>query len=90
MNRNIDNLGRVVIPKPMRKQLDIKNNDLLNIELQDNKIIITKPGAVDYKAIIKEAIEDLKFNQYKAEIEEDNFEYDLFQTTIDILNKGLK
>lgn len=90
MNRNIDELGRLCIPKEMRKQLDIKNNDLLNIELQDNKIIITKPNAVDYKAIIKEAIEDLKFNQYKAEIEEDNFEYDLFQTTIDILNKGLK
>ena len=90
MNRNIDELGRLCIPKEMRKQLDIKNNDILNIELQDNKIIITKPGAVDYKAIIKEAIEDLKFNQYKAEIEEDNFEYDLFQTTIDILNKGLK
>lgn len=89
MNRNIDNLGRIVIPKEMRTQLDIKENDPLNIELQDNKIIITKPDTVDYKAIIKEAIEDLKFNQYKAEIEENDVEYDLFQTTIDILNKGL-
>lgn len=89
MNRNIDALGRIVIPKEMRTQLDIKENDPLNIELQDNKIIITKPDTVDYKAIIKEAIEDLKFNQYKAEIEENDVEYDLFQTTIDILNKGL-
>lgn len=57
MNRNIDTLGRIVIPKEMRTQLDIKENDPLNIQLQDNKIIITKPDAVDYKARVEKAIE---------------------------------
>ena len=60
MNRNIDTLGRIVIPKEMRKQLDIKENDPLNIELQDNKIIITKTNTVDYKAIVDKAIEYMK------------------------------
>ena len=60
MNRNIDTLGRIVIPKEMRKQLNIKENDPLNIELQDNKIIITKPDTVDYKAIVDKAIEYMK------------------------------
>lgn len=60
MNRNIDTLGRIVIPKEMRKQLDIKENDPLNIELQDNKIIITKPDTVDYKVIVDKAIEYMK------------------------------
>ena len=60
MNRNIDTLGRIVIPKEMRKQLDIKENDPLNIELQDNKIIITKPDTVDYKAIVDKATEYMK------------------------------
>ena len=60
MNRNIDTLGRIVIPKEMRKQLDIKENDPLNIELQDNKIIITKHDTVDYKAIVDKAIEYMK------------------------------
>ena len=60
MNRNIDTLGRIVIPKEMRKQLYIKENDPLNIELQDNKIIITKPDTVDYKAIVDKAIECMK------------------------------
>lgn len=60
MNRNIDTLGRIVIPKEMRTQLDIKENDPLNIELQDNKIIITKPDTVDYKAIVDKAIEYMK------------------------------
>ena len=55
MNRNIDTLGRIVIPKEMRKQLDIKENDPLNIELQDNKIIITKPDTVDYKEMVEKA-----------------------------------
>ena len=57
MNRKIDTLGRIVLPKEMRTQLDIKENDPLNIELQDNKIIITKPDTVDYKAIVEKAIE---------------------------------
>ena len=60
MNRNIDTLGRIVIPKEMRKQLHIKENDPLNIELQDNKIIITKTNTVDYKAIVDKAIEYMK------------------------------
>ena len=47
MNRKIDDLGRIVLPKEMRTQLDIKENDPLNLELQDNKIIITKPDTVD-------------------------------------------
>lgn len=59
MKRKIDELGRIVIPKEMRKELDIKENDPLNIEVQDNKIIITKPDTVDYKAIVKEAREYL-------------------------------
>ena len=57
MNRKIDTLGRIVLPKEMRTQLNIKENDPLNIELQDNKIIITKPDTVDYKAIVEKAIE---------------------------------
>ena len=57
MNRKIDDLGRILLPKEMRRQLDIKENDPLNIELQDNKIIITKPDTVDYKAIVEKAIE---------------------------------
>ena len=57
MNRKIDDLGRIALPKEMRRQLDIKENDPLNIELQDNKIIITKPDTVDYKAIVEKAIE---------------------------------
>lgn len=42
MNRHIDNLGRIVIPKEIRKSLGLLNNELVNIELDNNRIILTK------------------------------------------------
>ena len=47
MNRTIDSLGRLVIPKEMRDKLNLKNGDEVAIELLDNKIIITNPNKED-------------------------------------------
>lgn len=65
MNRKIDELGRLVIPKEMRNKLGIKDNDPVNIECIENKIIITNPSEIDYKARIDKAIEF--YNTYKQE-----------------------
>lgn len=40
--RKIDELGRVVIPIELRKILDIKERDSLEISLNDNGILIKK------------------------------------------------
>ena len=40
--RKIDELGRIVIPKEMRRVLDIQSSDPVEIELEGNKIIVTK------------------------------------------------
>jgi transcriptional pleiotropic regulator of transition state genes len=40
--KKIDNLGRIVIPRNIRKALDIKDWDDLYVELSDNSIVITK------------------------------------------------
>ena len=40
--RNIDELGRVVVPKEIRKKLGISNTDPVEIYVEDNKIILTK------------------------------------------------
>lgn len=41
--RKIDELGRIVIPKELRKTLNIKNNDDIEITiLEDNKILLQK------------------------------------------------
>ena len=40
--RNVDELGRIVIPKEMRKKMYISNNDPLEIFVEDDRIILTK------------------------------------------------
>ena len=40
--RNIDELGRVVVPKELRKKLGIENTDPVEIYVEGEKIILTK------------------------------------------------
>lgn len=40
--RRIDALGRFVLPKELRKSLDIKQNDYLQIFVDDDSIILKK------------------------------------------------
>lgn len=60
MKRNIDALGRIVIPVEIRKQLDINNGDSVDIDLVDNKIVISNPSEIDYKQVVKELKEWLE------------------------------
>ena len=40
--RHVDELGRIVIPKEMRKKMDIANSDPVEIYVDGDKIILTK------------------------------------------------
>lgn len=60
MKKNIDNLGRIVIPVEMRKSLNIDLGDAVNITQEENKIIITNPDEIDYKERCERAIEYTK------------------------------
>lgn len=42
IERKLDGLGRIVIPKEIRNELNFKENQPLNINLIDNAVIITK------------------------------------------------
>ena len=42
ITRPIDQLGRVVIPKEMRKHLQINDGDLLEIRLEDSSIVLSR------------------------------------------------
>ena len=42
--RKIDELGRIVLPIEIRKNLDIKERDSLEISLKDDGIFIKKEG----------------------------------------------
>lgn len=41
MRQVIDNSGRVLIPKPYRKDFDLENGDMVEISIEDKRIIIT-------------------------------------------------
>ena len=40
--RNIDELGRIVVPKELRRMLEINNNDPVEIFVEGDKIILRK------------------------------------------------
>jgi len=42
MTRPIDNLGRIVLPIEIRKSLDIVSGDLLDISLENDRVVLTK------------------------------------------------
>ena len=46
--RQLDNLGRLVLPKKMREALNINDGDFLKISLENNSIVIRrdKPACV--------------------------------------------
>ena len=71
--RSIDELGRLVVPKEIRKNLDIKPKDPIEIYVEDGRIILTKIGCscifckseeklLQYgeKLVCKNCIENLK------------------------------
>ena len=72
MFRNVDELGRVVIPKEMRKRLGIGSNDPVEICVDGDRIVLekyrmcchfcsTEDGLVEFKgkSVCRRCIEEL-------------------------------
>ncbi len=56
--RRIDNLGRIVIPKEVRKSLRIKNGDLIEIIIKNNAVILQKNSTLkNFEAFGQELVE---------------------------------
>lgn len=69
MNRKIDNLGRISIPKEMRDKIGLSNGDEVKLESSGDKIILSNPKNFDLEAYLMEQIEINKddasaFNAY--------------------------
>lgn len=75
MIRKMDNLGRIVIPIEIRKQLEIDDKTNLKIEVEDNKIVISKDIS-DYSKMLY-ANEELsrKVIYYEKLLKENNISY---------------
>lgn len=60
MTRRIDELGRLVIPKEIRKSLRIKDNDQVEISVVDNKILLSKYESITKNEVISNLLNCLK------------------------------
>ena len=56
ITRRIDELGRIVIPKEIRKNLKIKSSDELEIKVIDNKVILSKYDGLEQEKIVNELL----------------------------------
>lgn len=91
MKRKVDEVGRIVIPSEIRKELNIDDTTDLKIELINGKIILSKPDETDYKEIVYKALnflspyikgehDDITYEElcvlYKILLKEGNYEVD--------------
>ena len=54
--KNIDNLGRIVIPMDVRRKLQINTGDVLSITCNDKNIMLTKYSNLDNNSKVIEVI----------------------------------
>ena len=80
--KRIDELGRIVIPKDIRKRLSIRTNDSLEIGLDGDKIVLNKMVAIkeynDYvKTLLEFVIDDDSTAYPNGAVHTDGYYYEL-------------
>ena len=60
MNRKIDKMGRISIPKEMRDKIKLGIGSEAHVVLEGNKIVISNPGEFDLKKYIEEQMKMFK------------------------------
>lgn len=74
IKRKLDDLGRLVVPKHIRKELGLKSGDEVNIELVDRNIIVTTTKRLKNREEIENEIQRLvntPNKDYKSELIEE-------------------
>lgn len=64
MVRRIDELGRIVIPKEIRKQLMMKEGESISFSLEDDKIILTKFSMLNKLSPIIDSLLEALYQKY--------------------------
>ena len=64
MQRKIDSLGRLVIPKEMRRQLGVEENGIVNLKFSNDEIIIYNPEKIGIKSEV-EKLRELSVEKLK-------------------------
>lgn len=66
--RKIDSLGRIVIPKEIRKNLGIKDGETLEIFLEEERIVLSKCSSLNSIEKYSSIISDIVYNITKKNI----------------------
>lgn len=66
--RKIDSLGRIVIPKEIRKNLGIKDGEILEIFLEEERIVLSKCSSLNSIEKYSSIISDIVYNITKKNI----------------------
>ena len=66
--RRIDELGRIVVPKEIRKTLHIKNGENLEIFIDDNKIVLKKYSELGNMQELSDTITETLNSTLKASV----------------------
>ena len=97
ITRRIDELGRIVIPKEIRKNMHIKTGELLEIYLEkENKIILKKHDIISLKdeflrSFINNLSLEIKSNVYLTNLNNIIFsEYSLIHSSLVQTMKSIK
>lgn len=91
MTRRIDDLGRIVIPKEIRKNLHIKEGETLEIFLENDSVILKKHSIINENNSIINSLIDIISKKTKSNIYITNLDKILFSSVKnnDILNKDI-
>ena len=72
--RRIDDLGRIVIPKEIRRSLKIKDGDFLDIDVENDKILLNRySNFLDIENFLNKLLESLGEKIMKDIIIFDNY-----------------
>ena len=84
--KNIDGLGRIVIPMDIRRKLDINTGDSLSISINDNNIMLTKYSSLDNNGKIIDVIKSF-IDEFDIKVIYMNKEVVIYSN---IVNSGIK
>ena len=82
--RRIDELGRIVIPKEVRKRLKIDSGDLVDIYVDDVNVILTKFHPLDHDAKIISSFCDSLKSTYNVDIVVTNLDSVIYSTVDEV------
>lgn len=68
ITRKIDDLGRIVIPKEIRKNLNIRDNENLEIFIDNEYIVLKKYSQIEKFALLAKQIVDIVQDVYEVEV----------------------